>query len=227
MGKKEEYRRHVQTVKKRNQYLLFGVIVIIALVIAGLIIIPNMQSIGAIVPVTPNPRPQAQGMAMGDPTAPVKVDVYSDFQCPACKSFAETIEPQLVDQYISKGLLYLTYRPFRVIGPESDNAAEAAYCAADQNKFWEYHDILYANWTGEEAGDFSDRRLKAYAESIQLDTAAFNRCYSSGKYRTQVQNDQQAGNQIKVSFTPSVFVNGILVEDGNYIAAVDTALTSQ
>ncbi len=227
MGKKEEYRRHLQTVKKRNQYLLFGVIVIVALVIAGLLIIPNMQSIGEIVPVTPNPRPQAQGLAMGDPNAKIKMDVYSDFQCPACKSFAQSLEPQLVEQYISKGLLYLTYRPFRVIGPESDNAAEAAYCAADQNKFWEYHDILYANWTGEEVGDFSDRRLKAYAETIQLDTDAFNKCYSSGKYRAQVQSDQQAGNLIKVSFTPSVFVNGVLVEDGNYIAAVDAALAAQ
>ncbi len=227
MGKKEEYRRHLETAKKRNQTILLGVIVIAALVIAGIIIIPNLQSIGTIATVVPNPRPQAQGMAMGDPNAPVKLDVYSDFQCPACKSFAQNVEPQLIDQYISKGLVHLTYRPFRVIGPESDRAAQAAYCASDQNKFWEYHDILYANWTGEEVGDFSDRRLKAYAESIQLNTSAFNQCFSSGKYRGQVQEDQIAGNQIKVSFTPSVFVNGTLVADGNYTAAIDTALASK
>ncbi len=227
MGKKEEYRRQRETAKKRNQFILLGLIVVAALVIAAIIIIPNLQSIGTIVTVVPNPRPQAQGMTMGDPNAPVKLEVYSDFQCPACKSFAEDVAPQLEDQYISKGLVTLTYRPFRVIGPESDRAAQAAYCAADQNKFWEYHDILFANWTGEEVGDFSDRRLRAYAESIQLDTNDFNQCFSSGKYRGQVQDDQIAGNQIKVSFTPSVFVNGILVEDGNYTAAIDSALATK
>jgi protein-disulfide isomerase len=224
MGRKEEYRRQRDSSRKRNQSVIIGLIVVAALVVAGLIIIPNLQSIGDVVTVTPNPRPQANGLAMGDPNAPVKVDVYSDFQCPACKSFAEQTEPVLINDYISQGKVYLTYRPFKVIGPESDAAAAAAYCAADQNKFWEYHDMLYANWTGEEVGDFSDRRLKVYAEKIGLDTGTFNQCYNSGKYRAQVRQDQVDGEQLRVSFTPSVFVNGTLITDGSYTATIDNAL---
>jgi protein-disulfide isomerase len=84
--------------------------------------------------------------------------------------------------------------------------------------------MLYANWTGEEVGDFSDRRLKVYAEKIGLDTGTFNQCYNSGKYRAQVRQDQVDGEQLRVSFTPSVFVNGTLITDGSYTATIDNAL---
>lgn len=225
MGRKEEFRRQRDNARKRNQTVVVGLIIVAALLVAGIIIIPNLQSIGEITVPATNPRPQADGLAMGDPNAPVKIDVYSDFQCPACKSFAEQSEPLIINEYVSTGKVYFTYHPFKVIGPESDAAASAAYCAADQNKFWEYHDILYANWTGEEVGDFSDRRLKAYAEKIGLDTASFNQCYNSGKYKSQVRQDQVAGEQLKVSFTPSVFVNGTLVTDGGFSAAIDRALS--
>jgi len=224
MGKKEEYRRRQLITRKRNQNILFGIIILAALIISAIIIIPSIQNIGKIIEVTPIPRPQAEGMSMGDPNAPVRINVYSDFQCPACKSFAENFEPIIIDQYINSGKVYFTYHPYRVIGPDSDRAAAAAYCASEQNKFWEYHDILYANLTGEEIGNFSDRRLKAYAELIKMDQDQFNKCYSSGKYRAQVQDSQKEGDQLGVRFTPSVFVNDILVEDGNFNAAIEKAL---
>ena len=104
-------------------------------------------------------RPQAQGLSMGDPNAPVKVEEYGDFQCPACRIFHESQEGQLIEKYIKTGLVYFTYTPFSFIGDESVKAAEAAYCAADQGKFWEYHDMLYANQTAENKGDFADSRL--------------------------------------------------------------------
>ncbi len=224
MGRKEEFRRKQQISKKRNQSILLGIFILAAIIVAAIIIIPGMQSIGKIVEINPIPRPQAEGMSMGDPNAPVKVNVYSDFQCPACKSFAETYEPIIIDQYIQTGKVYFTYHPYRVIGPESDKAAAAAYCANEQNKFWEYHDILYANLTGEEIGNFSDKRLKAYAELIDFDQEQFNLCYSSGKYRSNVQESQKQGDQLGVRFTPSVFVNDVLVEDGNFNAAIESAL---
>lgn len=224
MGKKDEYRRKQQISRKRNQTVIFGVIILAAIVISAIIILPSLQSIGEIVEVAPIPRPQAVGMSMGDPNAPVKVNVYSDFQCPACKSFAENYEPIIIDQYINSGKVYLTYHPYRVIGPESDRAAAAAYCASEQNKFWEYHDILFANLTGEEIGNFSDKRLKAYAELIEFDQDQFNKCYASGKFRSQVQESQKEGDQRGVRFTPSVYVNNVLVEDGNFNAEIDRAL---
>ncbi len=224
MGKKEDYRRKQQTARKRNQTILLALIIVATIAIAAIIIVPNIQAVGKVVQVTPLARPQADGMSTGDPNAPIKVDVYSDFQCPACKSFAENYEPTIISQYVETGKVYLTYHPFRIIGPESDGAAAAAYCASEQNKFWEYHDVLFANQTGEEVGDFTDKRLKAYAELVNLDQTKFNQCYSSGKYRTQVQQSQTDGNQRGVSFTPSVFVNNVLVEDGSFNAAIERAL---
>lgn len=225
MSKREDLRRQRQSSERRNKFLIILGIAIIAVLVAVIIITSQLNSIGKIVSITPEVRPQSQGMTMGNSNAPVKMDIYSDFQCPACKRLAENVEPGLVENYVKTGKLLITYHPFKVIGPESDAAAEAAYCAADQNKFWDFHDILYANWTGENVGDFSTKRLKAYAENLKLDMTAFNQCLDNGKYKNQISEDQKAGDTIPLSFTPSVFINGVLDETGNYAATIDKALT--
>lgn len=212
MSKREELRKRKAANDRRNQILVLIGVAIVAIAVIAMIITSQRNSIIQVVSITPVPRPQAQGLSMGSPDAPVKMDVYSDFQCPYCKRLAEEIEPNLVEKYVQSGTLQITYHPFKVIGPESDNAAKAAYCAADQNKFWEYHDMLYANFTGEEVGDFTTKRLKAYAEKLGFDTNAFNSCVDSNRYAGQIAQDQIDGEKLKVSYTPSVFLNGELVD---------------
>lgn len=98
-------------------------------------------------------------------------------------------------------------------GSESRRAAEASECAREQGEFWNYHALVFANQQGEGQGAFSDRRLKAFAETLGLDTQAFNTCFDSGRYAGDVQADEQLGRSLGVSGTPTVFVNGQRVQN--------------
>ncbi|HEX9596708.1 MAG TPA: thioredoxin domain-containing protein, partial [Anaerolineales bacterium] len=94
------------------------------------------------------------------------------------------------------------------LGPASQVSAEAAYCARDQGKFWEYHDLLFANQGN---GSFSRDRLRAFAQALDLDEEAFSACLSGAKYRDQVQQDLADGLRAEVRGTPSFLINGKLV----------------
>jgi len=174
-GKRSNSRKTDLRAKRRKQErnrVLWVIIAIaaVAAVIAGVVIFVNYRDanapIGDIVIPTGINRPQQQANSVGDPNAPVKLVEVADFQCPACKSFSDNIEQTLLDNYVATGKVYFTYQTFSFLdeqsnGRESKAAAEAAYCAGDQNRFWDFHDMLYANWTGENVGDFTDRRLVA------------------------------------------------------------------
>jgi protein-disulfide isomerase len=97
------------------------------------------------------------------------------------------------------------------IGPESANAAEAAYCAGDQGRFWDFHGILFTNQNGENQGAFADKRLVAMAETLGLDMAEFNSCFDGGKYQTAVNQDRADGLAAGVQGTPAFVINGKLV----------------
>lgn len=211
-----EKRRKQQ--RRQRLYIILGVIAA-ALIIAAFIIIPTLQPVGDIVTITPHDRPMADGRAMGDPNAPVVIDVYSDFQCPACKNFSEQIEPEVTDTYVSTGQVYYIYRHFPFLDDrsprnESDQAANASMCAADENRFWDYHDILFANWDGENQGAFNDKRLVAFAESLGLNMDAFNSCFNANLHKEVIDEDNDTGRSIGVTGTPSVFVNGRILTPG-------------
>jgi protein-disulfide isomerase len=97
---------------------------------------------------------------------------------------------------------------FAFLGPESQSAAEAAECAADQDAFWEYHDLLFESQSGENRGAFNSDNLKAFAEQLDLDTGQFDECLDSGKYSTLVQNETTAARQLGVQSTPAFVING-------------------
>ena len=117
---------------------------------------------------------------------------------------------------------------------ESDQAANASMCAAEQGRFWDYKEILFANWDGENQGAYADRRLLAFAESLGLEMDGFKKCFNSNTYQTQIDKDFSDGLATGVESTPSIFVNGELVTnpDGanlvptyeDVAAAIDAAL---
>ena len=211
---KRQVVREKRIAKQRRQRILIVLGVVgAALIIAAIVIVPSFQPVGDVVAITPHSRPMVDGRAMGDSNAPVLIDVYSDFQCPACKTFAEQIEQQVVDTYVSTGQAYYIYRHFPFIDDraprnESDQAANASMCAGDENRFWDYHDILFANWNGENEGAFNDNRLVAFAESLGLDMPAFNNCFDANLHKEEIDTDYSTGRTIGVTGTPSVFVNG-------------------
>jgi protein-disulfide isomerase len=219
ISKREAVReRRRQKQRKQRLYIVLGVIGVAA-VIAALLIVPSLLPAGDIVVVTPHERPMVDGRAMGDPNATVTIEVFEDFQCPACKSFTEQIEPQIVDAYVATGDVYYIFRHFpflddRAPRNESDQAASASMCAGDENRFWDYHDMLFANWNGENQGGFSNKRLVAFAEGIELDMSAFNACFDATLHEEEVNSDLLLGRNSGVTGTPSVMVNGRILSPG-------------
>lgn len=104
----------------------------------------------------------------GGSGAKVVVVMYEDFQCPFCEKFFKETEKTLIDNYIKSGKINFVYRDFAFLGPESLRAAEAARCAGEQGKFWEYHDYLYNHQNGENQGNFGDLYLKSFASELKL-----------------------------------------------------------
>ncbi len=115
---------------------------------------------------------------------------------------------QLVPTYINPGKVKYVFKNFPVIGQESVDAAAAAECAGDQNKFWLYGTYLFEHQTGENVGAFTPDHLKQFAGLLGLDTNAFNSCLDSGKYASAVQQDLAQGRGRGVQATPTFFVNG-------------------
>jgi protein-disulfide isomerase len=150
---------------------------------------------------------------MGDPNAPVHIIEYGDFQCPYCLKFWKESEPQLIKEYVNTGIVYFEYRSLGAfLGEESGWAAEGAYCAGDQDKFWEYHDTLYVNWNGENTGNYSKDRLVQFAESLDLDMQTFESCLREGWHTSTVEQDAADASAAGVRATPTFFINGFMVE---------------
>jgi protein-disulfide isomerase len=213
MSKRQEMREK-RARQDRNQRILMIVgISVVAIAVALFLILPTLQPVGTIKEHPIMNRPQVNLNGMGDPNAPVKIIEYSDFQCPYCAKFTTETEQQLIDAYIATGKVYFEYHSFGVfIGPESGRTAEAAYCAGDQQKFWEMHDIIFANQGAENAGVFSDKYLTALAAKVGLDAGKFSDCFTSGKYSAKVNQDGVDAQAAGVKATPSFTINGKLVE---------------
>jgi protein-disulfide isomerase len=216
MSKREQLRQRRQAERKRT--ILTGVIIIagVALVITALVIFRTQAAIsGIVVPDFYNYPEQTEGTTMGDPDAPVQVVEFADFQCSACDYFHDETLAQLIDNYVQTGEVYYVYRNFPVIDSqtarkESYAAALASYCAAEQDKFWEYHDMLFANRIGENAGSFTTARLEAIADTLNLDSS-FDRCLADERYLDRLNEDIQLGRSSGVNSTPSFLINGKLV----------------
>ncbi len=162
----------------------------------------------------------AQNNTMGDPNAPVHVIEYGDFQCPYCLQFWTETEPLLIKEYVNTGKVFFEFRAYPIIGPESMLAAEGAYCAGDQSKFWEYHDTLFLNWTGENVGDFTEEKLIQYAEVLDLNMVEFKSCLSEEKHKGTVEQDQAQADAQGVHATPTFIINRVKVEGAQPFSAL-------
>ncbi len=139
--------------------------------------------------------------AEGPANAKVTIVEYSDFECPYCSQAVQTVN-DILKKYPNDVMLVFKNFPLD-FHPYAQKAAEAAECAADQGKFWEYHDVLFSHQDNLAVGD-----LKYYAKELGLDTDAFNRCLDSGAMAGRVSNDRNEGLAKNVRGTPSFFING-------------------
>ena len=176
----------------------------------------------------PDHTAAANGTTLGNADAPVTIYEYSDFQCPFCARTAAEIVPRLDTDYLATGKAKLIFKNLAFIGQESKWAAEAAACAGDQEKFWEYHNKLFEEQNGENKGTFEVENLKRFAVEIGLNQGDFNTCFDEGKYTGQIADEISEAERRGVNSTPTFFVGQTAVES-NYDAistAIEAALAT-
>jgi protein-disulfide isomerase len=138
----------------------------------------------------------------GNVSAPVTVVEFSDFHCPYCKRVQPTLL-ELLSRYPDKVRIVYMDLPIDSLHPTAPRASEAARCARDQNKFWEYHDKIYAG-----GPDTSPEYLRKLATEVGLDVGTFEQCLASGKHKEGIQTDLQQASRLGLNGTPAFFVNG-------------------
>ena len=146
---------------------------------------------------------------LGDPLAPITIVEFGDYQCHQCYNWFHNTKPMIMRDYIETGKANLVFVDFAFLGKDSPKAAQATYCADDQNMYWEYHNSLYNSQESKiDNGWASFERLKAFAFNLNLDMELFNECLDFEKYSKRVQYNSQQARDNGVRGTPGFFIVG-------------------
>ena len=143
---------------------------------------------------------------LGNPDAPITILEWGDYQCTFCYKFHQNTLDMINDDFIKTGKVKLVFKDFPLNGPDSLLAAQATYCAEDQEKYWQYHNELYKNWAGEKTGWITRESLDKFATTVNLDLSEFNACLDDGKYQDKVNELHEFGKEIGIDATPSFLV---------------------
>lgn len=143
---------------------------------------------------------------MGNPYATITIVEWGDYQCTFCYKFHQSTMNTIKEDFIETGKVKLVFKDFPLNGPDSVLAAEAAYCAQDQGKYWQYHDELYKNWGGERTGWITRNSLDKFATTVSLDLEKFDKCLDDHKYLERVNQMYEFGKEIGIDATPSFLV---------------------
>ncbi|GEM_PF-3327391 len=209
--------------EKIKPFLMPGAVVIAGMFIAGAVVWSNTedcsaegddsQVAGRVVEAAELERTvelkqyeSVDGMALGDPDAPVEVVEYSDYACPFCARHWGEVMPQIMDQYISQGEVRYVYRDLPVVG--GARAAEAARCAGEQGDYWRYHDVLFSRQQ-QDRERWSDVNIhQDYAEFLDLDAEELAECFTEGRYQDEVAASAQEAQELGGEGTPFFVING-------------------
>ncbi len=223
MGRRPRRRREQKKPTRPSRRLRYlGILtgMAAAAVVAAILIVVSLapwESDGEATPsefIVPTPRPAdipRQGTALGSPDAPLTIVEYSDFLCPYCTSAALQTVPQIEEEYVAAGRVKLVWKQFPLPGLHGEScivAAVASECAAEQNAFWEYHDMLFLN---NKNVTFNIENLKLFAQDLGLDTEKFNACLDEGKYMDKVAADYDEAERRGATGTPTFFVGQTMV----------------
>ena len=166
---------------------------------------PEMDSIGP-TEITMETFVENGSTVYGDPNAPITLVEFGDYQCHYCNVFFETIEGDIITNYVETGKVKIIFKDYNIIGSDSVNASHGAHCAKDQGMFWEYHDILYSNWTGENNGWANQENLVKFAQQIELDVDRFTECNVEGKYAQIISTSNNDAQTLGITGTPAFYV---------------------
>ena len=223
-------------------YVVLGTLVLLSMILS-LVIVGGGGGGGGksqpeATPIPPTPIPVAELHLAGAPTrgqadAPITLVHFGDFQSTGDKTFEATIEKQMEQEFFPRGDLRIVWKDFPNVGSlavptpgaaasqdESFLAAQAARCAGEQQKFWEYHDALFTNQGAPNSGVFAKDKLVKYAVGLGLDTAKFSECLSSGKFAQAIKNDLADAGKAGVITAP-----GFLIVVGNFVLPVPSGVS--
>jgi Protein-disulfide isomerase len=206
--------RQVKTKRSPLTWLIIAAVVVIVSIIGAAMLGHQATEIARddtiiVSQAAPPANAEPNGRAWGPKDAPISVIEYMDYECPSCAYFALNYEHAFFEKYAATGKVRFEVQNAPFHGEGAQNAAQAAYCAAEQNSFWQMHDTLFLNQPSHDAPDskrFTKERLLDIASKLDLDQAAFRECLTSGKYSRQVQTDLALA-QLAVTGTPTFYIN--------------------
>lgn len=233
-------KKSAQAQKGPNLTLFYGLLGLVAVVGIGWIgySVTNQGSAAAVAPIelsglqnTDSLLAQAKGVTAGAAEAPVQVLVFSDFTCPACRAYTGLVEPSLKTEFVETQRVRYTYYDFPLGGDAHRYgfvAARAARCAAEQDMFWDYHDVLFGRqneWAF--ARDVPLDEFSGYARMLEMDVGAFDTCLNSDRYADVVTANGVLGRRLGVGGTPTVFVGGRSVANWQDYPSVKAAIEAE
>jgi protein-disulfide isomerase len=162
---------------------------------------------GGSINLSPQSLIHSDSPLLGNPSAPITIVEFGDFQCKFCDRFAKETEPKINSTYVQTGKVNMVFKNFVTHGPDSITAAMAAQCANDQGKFWNFYDTLYKNQGEENSGWASADNLKKFASQIPgLDMKKFNSCLDSAKYKSFIDKDNAFAISSGFQGTPTFII---------------------
>lgn len=168
---------------------------------------PTTEPIGP-AKVTMNTFLENGSPILGDIDAKVTLVEFGDYQCHFCNVFFHSTEHKILQQYVETGKVKIIFKDYNIIGPDSVNASHGAHCASEQGLFWEYHDILFSNWAGENNGWASSENLLRFAQEINLDIEQWSECMINGGNSKMLSASNDDARALELTGTPAFFVIG-------------------
>lgn len=199
---------------ERTSPLVIGGLIVIAVLVVAVLIRVGQADNPAAVPTVPVPTGIETGVTLegihyrGSLEAPVVVVEYEDLRCPYCQQYFLETEPQVLEQYVRAGLVREESHLIAILGSPSISAAEAAYCAGEQGKFWDFRHVAFSNQPPEDTPNGRAEFVK-YAEQVGADVAKFTNCFDTQRYRAKVNEATSEAQRVGVESTPTLFVNGV------------------
>ena len=189
-----------------NQYYFLAIPVILGIGMGAFLVTDMQEDDSDEIKFTPKSLTQNGSPVLGSDSAPITIVEWGDYQCTYCFKFHDEKLGQIITDYVDSGKVKVVFQDFPLNGPDSALAAQATHCADDQGKFWQYHDVLYRNWGGENTGWITTSILSSFANDISLDMDKFEDCLQSQTHKDKVLDSYQRGQEFGITGTPSFVI---------------------
>ena len=187
--------------------LVIAVVVGVVLIMLVPTLLSNQTNTSAAIPASVSVE-DGYGIVFNEELQDVPfIEIYEDFQCPACQSFTITTS-EYIEELITTKKAKVTYHPLSFLGPASVLAANAAGCAADQGKFLQFHKLLYANQPQKNSGLWNSSYFSTLSLVLGISDKAYDKCVANNEYKDWVVNVANEGAKRNINSTPTVLING-------------------